>query len=293
MPTPLPAGRAPAGHEQYPRRFLALPDPPRHCFWSGPAWPPPERAVAVVGARAASGYGRQLAGAIAGDLSRRGIAVVSGLARGIDAAAHAGALEGPVAGVAVVAVDPERAPLDETRDLHRALVERGAVCSEYGPGVLPRRGLFLRRNRLVAALALGVVVVEAGAESGALVTAAWARRLGRWVAAVPGDVTREGSRGVLELLRAGAMPVACGADVAQLLGRGEGAHERAAATHGDPGDQVLRLLRREGALPADRIAMSLSLSACGVATALLQLELAGRVRRSAGGRFAAADRGPA
>jgi DNA processing protein len=278
--------RALPGEAAYPSGFADLPTPPRQCFWAGTSWPPPGLAVAVVGARGASPYGRERARALGRELSLSGITVVSGLARGIDAAAHEGALEGEAPPVAVVAADPARPPLAETESLHRRLLAQGAVCAEYGPGVVPRRGLFLRRNRLVAALARVVVVVEAAERSGALATAAWGRRLGRVVAAVPGDVTRESARGVLRLLQGGARPVADGADVLALLAGGAGEGPPPAGLEG----AILELLRPGAALSLAALAARAGASVAEAATAVLRLEVVGRVRRQAGGRFRIATR---
>lgn len=204
------------GGGEYPDGLGDLPDAPRQVYAIG-AIPPRRACVALVGARAATPYGQRVATTLARDLAAVGLAVVSGLARGIDAAAHRGALE---AGGRTLAVLP--AGLDHvTPPHHRALAaeiaERGALFSEYESGPPWGPGAFVRRNRLIAAHSSAVVVVEAGETSGALSTARWARKLGRPLFAVPGDVDRPGSRGCLALLRAGARVCAGAADVLAVL----------------------------------------------------------------------------
>lgn len=206
-------GRADA---DYPRGLLDLSDPPDvlHVLGTWPASPP---AIAIVGARAATSYGLEFAARLAADLARLGSVVVSGLAYGIDAAAHRGAL---AAGGATVAILPGGlgAIVPPTHEpLAREIARRGALLSEHEYRVPPYRGSFLSRNRLIAAFARIVVVVEARERSGALNTAAHARRLGRPVLAVPGDVARDTSRGCHALLRSGAGLCEGAADVVAAL----------------------------------------------------------------------------
>ena len=178
-----------------------------------------ERAVALVGARAATGYGQHMSGELASGLADRGVTVVSGAAIGIDGAAHRGALavDGPT--VAVLACGIDRA----YPATHQRLIERiaatGLVLSEYPPGCVPARQRFLVRNRLIAGLAAGTVVVEAGLRSGARRTAADARALGRVVMALPGPVTSGLSAGCHRLIREGAMLVTRTEEVLEAVGR--------------------------------------------------------------------------
>jgi DNA processing protein len=209
----------PRNDAEYPAALNDLPDPPRALFVRGGSIPESHRSVAIVGSRAASRYGAALASRLAGDLARLGIAVVSGLARGIDAAAHRGALD---AGGATLAVLPSG--LDTiTPQHHQALAEeiavRSVLLTERGFGGPRFRGEFVERNRLIAALAGATVVVEAAVRSGALSTAAVARTLGRAVLAVPGDVDRETARGCHALLRVGADLCESAADVVRALER--------------------------------------------------------------------------
>jgi len=266
------------GGEGYPAALGDLRDPPARLFVRGGPLPAAAGAVAIVGTRAATPYGRALATRLAADLARRGLAVVSGLARGIDACAHAGALE---AGGATVAVLPSA--LDHvTPAEHAALAGRiagsGAVVSEVTEGGPFGRGAFVRRNRLIAALAAVTVVVEAGETSGALATAGLARALGRTVLAVPGDVDRPGSRGTLALLRQGVRPCADAGDVLRALGAGgerpATPEARLLAGLGPEPRHVEALARDSGASPAETLAM------------LLRLEWSGLAVSHPGGRWA-------
>lgn len=178
-----------------------------------------ERAVAVVGTRAASGYGEHATSQFVDDLAGEGWTVVSGAAYGIDGAAHRAALAAGTPTVAVLACGVDRAyPAGHGR-LLREIAKEGLVVSEYAPGTPPARYRFLARNRLVAALANAVLVVEAGARSGARNTAAWAARLGRPVLAVPGPVTSAASVGCHRMIRDGEARLAArAADVAEAAG---------------------------------------------------------------------------
>lgn len=177
-----------------------------------------ERAVAVVGSRSATTYGVSLALDISADLARAGMVVLSGAAFGIDQAAHRGALAAGGTSVAVLAGGPERPYPAAHRSLIDHMADTGAVLSETPPGSAPTRMRFLARNRIIAALAAGTVVVEAAVRSGALNTSNWADRLSRVVAGVPGPVTSAPSQGVHQLLRRGASLVTCGAEVLELVG---------------------------------------------------------------------------
>ncbi len=177
------------------------------------------RSVAVVGSRSATTYGTEVAAGIAASLVRAGHPVVSGAAFGIDQAAHRGALAVDGANVAVLACGVDRAYPTAHRALLDHLAETGLVMAEVPPGCAPTRGRFLSRNRLIAALTRGTVVVEAAVRSGALNTATWASRLNRHLMGVPGPVTQAQSEGVHQLIRSGAASlVTHGADVLEVVG---------------------------------------------------------------------------
>jgi DNA processing protein len=205
---------------EYPLGLLALPDPPARLFVCGAALPPLEHTVAIVGSRAATPYGRKVAERLARDLAYTGLSVVSGLARGIDEAAHRGALAASGPTVAVIPSGLDRVTPASHESLAREIEASGSgsTVSEVEVGGPFGRGAFVKRNRLIAALAAVTVVVEASDRSGALSTAAFAESLGRVVLAVPADVDRPGSEGTLSLLRRGARPCADAGDVLAALG---------------------------------------------------------------------------
>jgi DNA processing protein len=260
--------------------------------------------VAVVGARNASANGRRLARELAAGLGQGGLVVVSGLARGIDAAAHLGGLETGTAAVVAGGVDvvyPE-----ENRGLHDALQRQGAIVAEFPLGSEPQARHFPRRNRIISGMALGVLVVEAAARSGSLITARYALEQGREVFAVPGSPLDPRCRGANDLLRRGATLTETAEDVlSQLrpLVRGAlvsrpltplplAAAERwslgsPAGGAGEPAadaDALDMILERLGPTPVavDELVRQCQLTASALATLLLELELAGRVERHPG-----------
>jgi DNA processing protein len=261
--------RAPlAGEPDYPESLRDLPDAPRVLFVRG-ALPERARAVAVVGSRAATPYGLAQAGALGADLARLGYTVVSGLARGIDGAAHRGALEAGGASVAVLPGGLDAVTPRHHAGLAEAMCARGGLLSERASGPPPFRWTFLERNRLIAALSAATVVVEAAARSGALATAACARHLGRPVLAVPGDVDRETSRGAHALIRAGATLCESAGDVVRALGRGS---SRAGET--GPEARLDAALRAEPR-GVDELATAAGLAVDEALALLLQFEWAG------------------
>lgn len=242
-------------------------------------------AVAVVGARACTAYGREVARALAGGLASAGVCVISGMALGIDASAHQGALEagGPTLAVLPGGVDVPYPAAH--RGLHHRLLTRGAVVSEMPPGTAPRRWCFIARNRIIAALAQVTVIVEARERSGALVTAAYAADFGREVAAVPGPVTRSGSDGTNALIREGAHLIRDVPDVLDLLyGVGVKPPQRNPAHVLDARLGVLLTLVRAGCDTPQRLA-NRGVPLHEALIGLTELELAGAVRRTLGGRY--------
>jgi len=271
--TAAPAFRQVAcGEAGYPDALLDLKDPPRRLYVQGDALPERARAVAIVGTRSATSYGLRLASRLAADLAARGLVVVSGLARGVDAAAHEAALEAPGRTLAVIPSALDHVTPATHAGLAARIVQSGALVSEVAEGGPFGRGAFVRRNRIIAALAGATVVVEAGEESGALATAAVARSLGRAVLAVPGDVDRPGAQGTLALLRAGARPCADAADViAALPAPREGPaspEARLEAALEDTPRDVTALAEASGANVADTLARLLRLQWAGIAVAL-------------------------
>ncbi|KKC00410.2 DNA-processing protein DprA [Mycolicibacter arupensis] len=247
-----------------------------------------ERATAIVGTRAATAYGELVAADLASGLAERDVAVVSGGAYGIDGAAHRAALAATGTTVAVLAGGIDITyPAGHSALLHR-IGNHGLLVTEYPPGVRPARHRFLTRNRLVAVLAGATVVVEAGLRSGAANTAAWARRLGRPVAAVPGPVTSAASLGCHVLLRGGAELVTRVDEVVELAGR-VGELATAPPRPVTPLDglsiaerQVYEALPGRGVLTVDQISVAAGLAPPQVLGPLAMLEVAGLVARRDG-----------
>src|SRR5206468_7370876 len=175
-------------------------------------------AVAIVGARACSSYGGQVARMLGRELAAAGLVVVSGLARGVDGEAHRGALEAGGATVGVLGCGVDRDYPAAHASLARGICEHGLVVSEYAPGVEPAPWRFPARNRIIAGLAVASVIVEARERSGALITADFALEAGREVFAVPGEITSSLSAGTNALLRLGATPLTRVYDVLEALG---------------------------------------------------------------------------
>jgi DNA processing protein len=247
-----------------------------------------ERAAAVVGTRAATSYGEQVAADLAAGLAEHDVAVVSGGAYGIDGAAHRAALaaDGVTVGVLAGGLDIPY-PAGHSALLHR-IGGDGLLVTEYPPGVRPARHRFLTRNRLVAAFAGAAVVVEAGLRSGAANTAAWARVLGRVVGAVPGPVTSSASTGCHALLRAGAEVITRAEDIIEVVGRiGELApDEPRPATGldglGDEERRVYEALPGRGAATVDEIAVAAAVEPARILAPLAMLEVAGLAERHDG-----------
>lgn len=247
-----------------------------------------QRAAAVVGTRASTAYGEQVAGDLAADLAQRDVAVVSGGAYGIDGAAHRAVLGCDGITVAVLAGGLDVPyPSGHTALLHR-IGQHGLLFTEYPPGVRPARHRFLTRNRLVAAVAGAAVVVEAGLRSGAANTAAWARALGRVVTAVPGPVTSSASAGCHALLRNGAELVTRADHIVEFIGHiGELAPDEPRPVTpldglSDAERQVYEALPGRGAASVEQIAVASGLLPEQTLGPLAMLELAGLARRQDG-----------
>jgi DNA processing protein len=271
---------------RYPRQLLELPDPPAALFAVGR----PELlsacasapAVAIVGTRRPSPYGTEVAYALGRGLGAAGVPVVSGLALGIDATSHRGCLDGGGAPLAVLACGPERAYPRRHRRLHEQVAERGLVVSELPPGTAAQRWSFPARNRIMAGLARMTLVVEAADPSGSLITAEFARDLGRAVAAVPGRVTARMAEGTNGLLRDGAVPVTSIEDVLdELYGVGMRPSPLPEARRGRPADPGLRAVLDavEAGSGVDGIAARTGATASEVRVALGRLEADGHVVR--------------
>jgi DNA processing protein len=247
-----------------------------------------QRSAALVGTRAATSYGEQVAADLATGLAEHDVAVISGGAYGIDGASHRAALAADGVTVAVLAGGLDIPyPAGHSALLHR-IGGDGLLVTEYPPGVRPARHRFLTRNRLVAAFAGAAVVVEAGLRSGAANTAAWGRALGRVVGAVPGPVTSSASTGCHALLRAGAEVITRTEDIVELVGRiGELAPEEARPGTpldglGDEERRVYEALPGRGTASVDEIAVAAAVEPARVLAPLAMLEIAGLAERHDG-----------
>jgi DNA processing protein len=256
----------------FPPLLGAIHDPPPGLFLRGSADPGllSQPAVAIVGARACSGYGASVARSLGRELARAGLVVVSGLARGVDAEAHRGALEAGAATVAVLGCGIDRDYPAAHAELARRIVATGLLVSEYAPGVEPAPWRFPARNRIVAGLCAATVVVEARERSGALITADLALEEGREVFTVPGEISSALSAGTNALLKLGATPLTAAADVLAAFGIEE---EPPAGR-----DALLELLPAT----ADELVRRTGRAAAEIAQALVRLELAGVVVAHAG-----------
>lgn len=275
---------------RYPRSLAARADAPAVLYARGevePEWSLLDApAVAIVGARRASPYGRGVAGDLARELCSGGLAVISGLALGVDGAAHAGALAAGGPTLAVLPAGAERCYPRANAGLLRRIRTGGLAISELPPGTAVWRWALVARNRIIAALAAMTVVVEAGHGSGALHTAAWARSYGRCVGAVPGRVTSPLAEGANELLAAGATVVRCARDVTQALGWHTGVRAPATPRRPAPGPaRVLHDAVAGGAAPESAIAAAGLTPAQGLSL-LAELELEGYLVRGSGGAYA-------
>jgi DNA processing protein len=265
----------------FPARLRSIHDPPPGLFVRGEA--PLElldrTAVAVVGARACSAYGSAVAFELGRELARAGVLVVSGLARGVDAAAHRGALEaGETAAVLGCGVDRDYPRAHAA--LAAAIATRGLVVSEYPPGVEPSPWRFPARNRIVAGLCDATVVVEARERSGALITADLALDEGREVLAVPGEITSNLSRGTNGLLRLGATPVTSIDDVLAAVGAPRLAPAERAPL--EPRLEAVRAAVADAPAAADDVVRRTGLAPGAAAAALAELELLGLVVHAEG-----------
>ena len=259
----------------YPPRLLELDDPPPVLWAIGADATLTAPVVAIVGTRAASSYGERVARELSGALARAGACVVSGMARGIDACAHRAALAASGRTVGVLGTGVDIAYPAAHRALHAEIGRRGLLLSELAPGDRAGPGSFPSRNRIIAALAEVVLVVEAGRKSGALITATAALELGRTVAAVPGAIDDPRSEGSNELLRDGAVVVASVADVVALVGltappRGPGADV-------GPDERAVWEALGRGAADLDSLAARSRLPARRCMAAVTALEIAGAV----------------
>ncbi|MEO7804284.1 MAG: DNA-processing protein DprA [Actinomycetota bacterium] len=269
--------------DEYPRLLVEIPDPPKRLYVAGM---PLDQApfMAVVGARRSTSYGREVAEWIASDLARSGMVVVSGMATGIDAAAHAGALSMGGTTVAVLGCGLDICYPPRNASLYQQIANEGTLVSEYGPGTRPMPYHFPARNRIIAGMCLGIVVVEGRTNGGAMITARLAMEFGREVFAVPGPVQSPLSCGPHSLIRDGATMVTSAADILedvgflQLNSQVEGPSLNADET------RTMKAVATEPLL-LDQVASRLEMPIPSALAVLSRLELKGLVVHHSDGRF--------
>lgn len=269
---------------EYPSRLRDLCDPPPLLYYRGRIDALSGRVVAIVGSRSATPYGRSMAGGAAADFAAYGVTVVSGLARGIDAAAHRGSIQQHAPTVAVIGSGLRALyPQYHSRLADEIVAAGGAIISEFPPSMPARPYQFPMRNRLVAALADATFVIEAGSKSGALITARLASELGRHVFALPGDVGRSTSEGTNSLIKDGVALATGAADIAGVLSWSitPAASEPNKRTHS------LIAALAPGGSPIDEVCVKTGLDSATVSAQLTMLEMQGLVDRQAGGLYVA------
>ncbi len=275
----------------YPRLLREVPDAPLLLYARGRTERLELPQVAIVGARASTPYGREVASELAHDLSASGVCVVSGMARGIDAAAHEAALPGPGGTIGVLGSGIDVAYPAENRELHARVGTQGLLLSEFAPGDEPRSEHFPVRNRIIAGMSAGVVVVEAAERSGSLITARLAADFGREVFAIPGSIHSASSRGCHALLREGAVLARSAEDVlAEIfpaIGVAGGSPDPARELAGDAA-RIWEHVHGAGGCTADEIADALELPAAQVMVLLFELEARGLLKQASGSLYTAA-----
>ena len=277
--------------DDYPRRLKDIYDPPALLYVRGELRREDELAVAIVGSRKTAPYGRWMTEKIGEDLARHGVTVVSGMARGIDSLAHKGAIQGGGRTIAVLGCGIDVIYPSENRSLFHQIIEHGAILSEFPMGSPPEGGHFPKRNRIISGLSIGVVIVQASAESGSLITAGYALEQGREVFAVPGNVGAEGSQGTNQLIKDGAKLVESSDDILEEIlpqwSREEGGVQKAEIPIADLGreEETLYKLLGETPLHIDAIIRESQLDPGKVSSLLLNLELKGLISQWPGKCF--------
>ena len=274
---------------RYPPLLACVPDPPPVAWMRGDPETLTRPCVAVIGSRAASPYALQVGARLSAELAERGIVVVSGLARGVDAAAHEGCLGAGGPTIAVVGCGLDRVYPHENTGLARRIADKGLLISELGPGAPPLPEHFPLRNRIISGISLAIVVVEANEKSGSLITAACALRQGRDVMAVPGNVLNGRNRGSHSLLKDGAKVVETADDILEEMGwnpppkpSGGDIGRRAKSLSSDP---LLSKMDVGEVYRFEELVETTGMAASKLLTRLMELELLGQIDAPGGGLF--------
>lgn len=267
--------------EAYPQRLKEIEQPPPVLYLRGDLTIEDSWAVAIVGTRRVTAYGRQVTEELASFLAANGITVVSGLARGVDAIAHNAALKAGGRTLAVLGSGVDRIYPPENRALAEQIFQHGAVLSDYVPGTPPESSNFPPRNRIISGLSLAVVVVEAGETSGALITAEFAAEQGREIFAVPGNILAPQSKGTNKLIQKGALPLLSASDIMQALNLTRVGQQKAArkALPADEVEAKLFEIMGDEPLHVDEIRSQTDLPVEKVSATLIMMELKGLVRQ--------------
>ena len=275
--------------ETYPARLKEIDQPPPVLYVRGEYLPDDLFAVAIVGTRRVTPYGRQIAEELSSFLAANGMTVISGLARGVDAIAHQSTLKAGGRTIAVLGSGVDKIYPPEHRALAGQMMERGALISDYAPGTPPDASNFPPRNRIISGLSLAVVVVEAGETSGALITAEFAAEQGREVFAVPGSILAPQSKGTNRLIQRGAQPLLSASDLMQALNLTRAGEQKAARKVLPTDETEARLLNVLGNEPlhVDEIRNQADLPIEKVSAALALMELKGMVRQVGGMNYVA------
>jgi DNA processing protein len=277
--------------DAYPKRLRDIYDPPAVLYVRGELKKEDELAVSIVGSRKTSPYGRWTTEKMSQELARQGVTIVSGMARGIDSLAHGGAISAGGRTIAVLGCGVDVIYPSENRNLFKKIIDCGAVLSEFRMGSPPEAGHFPKRNRIISGLSLGVVVVEASAKSGSLLTAGYALEQGREVFAVPGNIGFEGSRGTNRLIKEGAKMVESSQDILEEIlpqwGREEETADQIEGPDRDlPGEErIVYELLGVTPLHIDAIIQESGFEPGTVSSLLLNLELKGLISQWPGKCF--------
>lgn len=279
--------------KSYPKLLTEIPDPPEKLWVRGEIKKEDEKAIAVVGARRATNYGREVTEELVGALVAASLTIVSGMARGIDSVAHKAALEAGGRTIAVLGSGIDIIYPPENKKLYEEITTNGAVISEFEPGTLPNAWNFPRRNRIIAGLALGVLVCEAAEKSGSLITAGYAGEFGREVFAVPGSIYSKMSAGTAALIKDGAKLAYSAKDILDELGLPvSGGFEEIPESlprkvTPDTGElKVILELLQDEPKHIDEIIKESGLSASRVSSLLSMAEISGVVKHMGAGLYA-------
>ncbi len=277
------------GDKVYPKLLKEIPNPPQKLWIKGEILPQDSNAIAVVGARKVTSYGRQVTESLVPGLTAAGLTIVSGMARGVDSIAHSTALAAGGRTIAVLGSGVDVVYPSENKTLYQKIIQNGAVISEFEPGTPPLRENFPVRNRIIAGLSLGVLVTEAAEKSGSLITAGFAGDFGREVFAVPGPVYSAMTEGTANLIKDGAKLVYRAQDILEELNL-ETIQLRSSKSSfgGQARDSVegkIFGVLEDGPKHVDEIIKELTLPASQVIAALSLLEISGKVKNLGSGVY--------